>query len=59
MFKLVVVAGIIGLLAACSSMSNPAYRSSSMDGSNTAAMGASRSPGEGPAFSPYYGGAGF
>ena len=54
MFKLVVVAGIIALLAACSSMSDPAYRSGSMGGSNTAVMGASRSSGEGPALNPRY-----
>ena len=52
MFKLVVIAGIMSLLAACSA--GPGFSSYSSDNSNTA--GPPRSPGEGPAFNPYYGG---
>lgn len=55
MFKFVVIASIASLAAACST--SPTYSSRSTDGSSTTSMGAPRSPGEGPSFNPYYGGA--
>lgn len=60
MFKTALAASLIGLFAACSA--NPTYSSSTRSmgsSSDTAAMGAARSPGEGPSFNPVYGGAGF
>jgi hypothetical protein len=57
MFKLIAMAAaIISLLTGCAA--NSSYGSNSVQGSNTAAMGAARSSGEGPSFNPVYGGAG-
>ena len=53
MFKLAAVALSIGLLAACSTMSGPTYRSNPMEESSTASANPPRSPGEGPSFTPY------
>jgi uncharacterized lipoprotein len=53
MFKVVAAALVVGLLAACSSMSGSSYRSSPMDRSNAASADPPRSPGEGPSFTPY------
>jgi hypothetical protein len=55
MLKLVLVSGIVALLAACST-TGPVYSAGSLGVSSTATAGPPRSPGEGPAFNPYYGG---
>jgi hypothetical protein len=57
MFKLILAAGLVSLLAACSTMPGPSGGSGAME-SSAAATASPRSPGEGPAFNPYYGAAG-
>jgi hypothetical protein len=51
MLKLVLVAALIGLLAACAGLSTNGYSTSA---SSSAAGDPPRSPGEGPSFNPVY-----
>ena len=51
MSKLVLAAALIGLLAACSSMSTSGYSASA---ASSATGDPPRSPGEGPSFNPVY-----
>jgi hypothetical protein len=54
MFRLVMIAGVFSLLAACST--SPGYGTKAMGASGTAQTNPPRSPGEGPSINPYYGG---
>lgn len=54
MFRLVMIAGVLSLLAACSA--SPTNGTNAMGASGTANTNPPRSPGEGPSINPYYGG---